>query len=635
MFYVYSRLFDSEDEMDTQDRDRRTSRRRRATQNYFEGSDTDESDVDFDLSDDEDPDFILSQDDTAPEQHNLSDSSDFDSDDDIPLATAFAAEIAENRVNAESTITWGKVKSEHFDKSFSYTGEESIPLESTLLSKYSIEDITPLTVYESLVDESIINLLVTETNRNADEFLEKIKEVCKNTNRNVPQRYKEWQTLDSSDIKKFIGLVMYMGIVNEPQMNLYWSTDPLYRNEFVVSVMSRNKFHNILKFLHFQNRHTEEPTDRLTKVRTLLTTLEKNFIAAKIPGEKIVVDESMVAWRGRLLWHQYNPGKAHKYGMKLYKLCDPESYVYTSSPYTGKGDAHRDRGRPTETSSHSTQIVLDLAEPFLGEGRTVIVDNFYSSPRLGAELLSKQTHIVGTLRKRRKNVPREVEGAKLKRGKMFGLQDPKTGIVVMKWKDKRDVMMLSSKHGLSQSSVGQNKRTKEEIMKPDSIIEYNSAKQGIDLSDQMTSYYDPLRKTVRWYHKLAFSFLLGIAVSNARLLYNAIRTKKMAILQFRQILIRSLVNPPLTRTPSRSRRYHNLVETSEFDSRGHRQRRRCAAPIGGPCYELLQKSSKGLENVRVKRANVNIKTIWRCMNCDGNPYICPACFGWYHNNKMS
>ena len=60
-------------------------------------------------------------------------------------------------------------------------------------------------------------------------------------------------------------------------------------------------------------------------------------------------------------------------------------------------------------------------------------------------------------------------------------------------------------------------------MKPEIIVCYNKGKQGIDISDQIASYFSPLRKTVRWYKKIGFKFLLNTAVVNALIIYNEIR----------------------------------------------------------------------------------------------------------------
>lgn len=53
----------------------------------------------------------------------------------------------------------------------------------------------------------------------------------------------------------------------------------------------------------------------------------------------------------------------------------------------------------------------------------------------------------------------------------------------------------------------------------------------------MSSYFIPLRKTIRWYHKLAFQLLLGTAVTNALVLYNEVTRKQVPISEFRQELI--------------------------------------------------------------------------------------------------
>lgn len=52
----------------------------------------------------------------------------------------------------------------------------------------------------------------------------------------------------------------------------------------------------------------------------------------------MVVDETMVPWRGRLIFRQYNSSKAAKYGIKLFKLCSVSGYTFATIVYTGKSD---------------------------------------------------------------------------------------------------------------------------------------------------------------------------------------------------------------------------------------------------------------------------------------------------------
>lgn len=68
------------------------------------------------------------------------------------------------------------------------------------------------------------------------------------------------------------------------------------------------------------------------------------------------------------------------------------------------------------------------------------------------------------------------------------------------------------------------------------------------MSDQMASYHNPLRKSIRWFHKVAIEFLFGTAVVNAWLLYNAHcravgqNSRQLQIAGFREFLADSLLN---------------------------------------------------------------------------------------------
>lgn len=73
----------------------------------------------------------------------------------------------------------------------------------------------------------------------------------------------------------------------------------------------------------------------------------------------------------------------------------------------------------------------------------------------------------------------------------------KGNVFVGKWKDKREILFISTKHGLQMSETGQFNRSRNPVQKPDAIIYYNKDKVGIDLSDQISSYTSPLRKTIR------------------------------------------------------------------------------------------------------------------------------------------
>lgn len=123
-------------------------------------------------------------------------------------------------------------------------------------------------------------------------------------------------------------------------------------------------------------------------------------------------------------------------------------------------------------------------EPYVDFGRTLYTDNWYNSVQLAEVLNDRRTNLVGTLRKNRKDNPPEVIKKKLQKGEITAMKNDKN-VVVMKWTDKRDVLMITTKHIDNMSTVLVRNK---EIVKPKAVIDYNSGKTYIDFSDQMNSY---------------------------------------------------------------------------------------------------------------------------------------------------
>ena len=82
-------------------------------------------------------------------------------------------------------------------------------------------------------------------------------------------RLNDWNPVDVPEMKKFVGVLLMMGVVRLPSYQKYWSTDPFYNNKFASSAMTRDRFLSILRFWHFGNQD-DFPGDRLGKVRYLI-----------------------------------------------------------------------------------------------------------------------------------------------------------------------------------------------------------------------------------------------------------------------------------------------------------------------------------------------------------------------------
>lgn len=249
-------------------------------------------------------------------------------------------------------------------------------------------------------------------------------------------RLRAWYDTDIGEIKNFLGVVLWMGLVQLPSYDHYWSTSAVFHTN-VGRVMSRNRFEIIMQMIHFIDNEQADKSNRLYKLGTLVEDLTENYNICYIPEESLCIDESVIPFMGRLLFKQYIKNKSHKYGVKIFKLCVPPCYTLAMKVYAGK--------EADQNISVSAKVVIDLAAEYLNFGRTMYVDNWYSSVHLADLLGEQKTHLVGTLRTNRKQNPKEVIQKKLKKGESCSMRSS-SNVLVMKWKDKRDLLMLSTKH---------------------------------------------------------------------------------------------------------------------------------------------------------------------------------------------
>ncbi|XP_039280727.1 piggyBac transposable element-derived protein 1-like [Nilaparvata lugens] len=295
----------------------------------------------------------------------------------------------------------------------------------------------------------------------------------------------------------------------------------------------------------------------------------------------------MVPFQGRLLFKQYIPNKTHKYGVKVFKLCNTIGYTLQMSIYAGKN---------LEPSSVGVaeRVVMQLADKYLDKGRILVTDNFYTSIPLATSLLEKNTHLIGTLRKNRRDLPKDTMIKK--------------------------VFFLSTMHDLGMVDTGKVNKNREKVFKPAVIMEYNTGKQGIDLSDQMASYFSPLRRTIKWYHKLAFEILLNTAVVNSWIIFNKLSGKKVQMIDYREQLIMNMLGVEKKyETPPRKDRSvnpipeHSLEETQDRDARNRHIRRRCSS-----CYldaSTLQGRQYAQKNVKLVKTMCNECKKFMCLSC--------------------
>jgi hypothetical protein len=69
--------------------------------------------------------------------------------------------------------------------------------------------------------------------------------------------------------------------------------------------------------------------------------------------------------------------------------------------------------------------------------------------------------------------------------------------LALKWKDIRDVFILTTAHEDVFVEATSSRGTHCKI-KPAAVLDYNKYESGVDRSDQMLSHYSYERKTIKW-----------------------------------------------------------------------------------------------------------------------------------------
>ena len=120
----------------------------------------------------------------------------------------------------------------------------------------------------------------------------------------------------------FMGLILSMGLIVIHYLEDYWSNDPMFKLPFYTTVMRKEHFCLILSFLHLCNNEQFIPRgqpghDPIFKIRNFVDILTYNFKSVFCPGERVAINEAMVAWRGPLSF-QDNPDKPDMFGIKVF-----------------------------------------------------------------------------------------------------------------------------------------------------------------------------------------------------------------------------------------------------------------------------------------------------------------------------
>jgi hypothetical protein len=415
-------------------------------------------------------------------------------------------------------------------------------------------------------------------------------------------------TTSVEELWLFVAVHIFMGIVHLPRSHMYW--EERWLQPFVVDAFSRDRFHELLRFFHIAPptpagvKHTV-----LDKVAPLITACQHSFSTSFLPAQVLVVDESMVPFKGREPMKQYLPDKPTSWGYKVWCVAS-DKYLLNFSVYRGRQKRKKDN-----LTLH--EQVVQLVQPYRHRGHILYLDNLFVTVGLFDHLERIGMRACGTVRPDRKGLPADVKqaGKQLAKGARTGWQ--RGNLSCLAWNDKRLVYFLTNHMGVSslvsfdQQRGGDSTVT---IVKPEVVHEYNRHRSGVDTIDQLRGNYAMGRKSMKNWPSLAW-WLIDMCIVNAYRLFILQTHSTASQLEFRIALMEQLARayPP---------------QRAQGQPGPQRRRGRPTDPhypaAGSAEHDCVQCS---------QRPRSRKRTLYKCDHCD--VYLCVVpCFKQYHAHRV-
>ena len=430
-----------------------------------------------------------------------------------------------------------------------------------------------------------------------------------------------------------------MGICELPEIRDYWAKDPYLHYSPVADRITRDRFKEISRYLHFVDNDTlpargEEGYHRLQKIPPVVSAINEACLNNYQPNRENSIDEAMIPFKGRSTLKQYVPLKPVKRGFKVWVRADAwNGYFCEFEVYTGKADTSTEH-------KLGARVIHKLTSNISGLNHQVFCDRFFTSVDLFSSLLQHKVYACGTILSTRKDFPVDLRGVSLEKGQFLFRQSG--NIVANVWMDKKIVSALST---MSDPDISHPVKRKQKdgttlmVDCPSSIVAYNKYIGGVDRGDQLRSYYR-VRLKSRKYYKYVFWFLFDVVVTNAFILSryaittNPGPTSRQTLKYYWLKLAEQLIGSYCSRLRVGRRRLHPLPPQPSTAS-GQPQQRPLISHL--PCKG---KSTRCQYCGKIRRPTQRKETIWYCSGCDGQPALCLSvrddgfdCYRLWHSSQ--
>lgn len=233
----------------------------------------------------------------------------------MPTSGIFVGDPSKISINSKEfkKITWKKQNFQLRKGETTFTGNKELDEGIKNLK-------TPYEFFMYFFTEKLVEEIAVQSNLYARQ-------------RNIQSKF----SVSPDEIKKFMGILVFMSVYRYPNIRSYWGKHSF---EDIRETMTRRIFDEIRSNLHFRDTSSvpkkgESGYDVLYRVRPLIDHFNGRFGSVSMLP-RLCVDEQMCAtkMRGTRI-KQYMPNKPHKWGFKLFVLCDSIGFSYAFEIYTG------------------------------------------------------------------------------------------------------------------------------------------------------------------------------------------------------------------------------------------------------------------------------------------------------------
>ncbi|XP_063370287.1 uncharacterized protein LOC134658530 [Cydia amplana] len=370
---------------------------------------------------------------------------------------------------------------------------------------------SPVDFLNLMFQKPLFESLVKNINQHGTKFLNE-------------NRIQQWNDVTIKEFRVFLGLLLNVGTINTNVAADFWKQDRgIYLPK---NYMTEKRFTMILKCLNFAEEIPEK--NRMSKVSLIVNYFNDVMKKVVTPEKILCIDESMGSFYENLYLLTDQHGFVHK--LLVYKGIDQDELEEMTK-----------RERDELIHTRANDAVKKLLGDKLDAGHSVYMDSDYNSLELAKFLVARNTHVTGTLKRKREGNPPEIIEKELNVGDKITKYNA-DGISVMIWKESvgHHFVIISSEHG-SEWREHVNKY-KQSVKKPACVWEFKKYRDGVRTHDEMMSDYYYMPEKQAW-HKRVGIHILQMLLLNAYNLYKRYGEKPPVkrLLKFRQVVIGHLL----------------------------------------------------------------------------------------------